>query len=131
MNSENGAAPLASTVLGTPLFMAPGLSLLHFSHLSEILKNQLYDPFKADSTQLIILSNFSVWSFGMTLYEMLSWEDPQAPGKKPTFPEDAMEYMKANDQFASVLEILERCLQQEPMARPDAAELLNLCENLP
>ena len=38
MSTEGGVNVLASTVLGTPSFMAP-----------EVLKNQRYDAFKADS----------------------------------------------------------------------------------
>ena len=32
MDSENGVAPLASTMLGTPSFMAPGKIILNCSH---------------------------------------------------------------------------------------------------
>ena len=75
-------------------------------------------------------SNFSVWSFGMMMYEMLSFQEPSMPGTKPQFPEEVTEFMKQDSQLEGILEIFDKCTQQEPTSRPTASDLLYLCENL-
>mmetsp|Transcript_13565 Transcript_13565/g.18765 ORF Transcript_13565/g.18765 Transcript_13565/m.18765 type:complete len:90 (+) Transcript_13565:2-271(+) len=86
----------------------------------EVLKNQPYDAFKAD-----------VWSFGMLMFEMITWKEPDTPGQKPVFPQEVTEFMNQDHHFLSVLEIFGRCTQLDPNERPTASELLALCESLP
>ena len=66
---------LASTITGTLAFMSP-----------EILQKQKYDPFKSDSLKFCsfmirYLLFCTVWSFGIVLYEILTFEEPSTPGK--------------------------------------------------
>jgi len=108
MLTGEGINVMASTVSGTPSFMAP-----------EILSNQKYDAFKAD-----------IWSFGMMMYEMICWKEPPVPGRKPEFPVDVKHFMKQDLQFRAIEEIFDQCTQREPEKRPTASDVLYFCESL-
>ena len=67
----------------------------------------------------------------MLMFEMLTWKEPEVPGRRPQFPEEAELFMQQDHRFHNVLEIFEKCSQEDPNIRPTASELLYLCENLP
>ena len=79
---------------------------------------------------LCLDSHIVVWSFGMMMYEMISWKEPPMPGQKPEFPEAVANFMNQEPQFEGVIEIFNKCTQTEPNSRLTASDLLFLCENL-
>ena len=99
---------LTDVFSGSGLYKAP-----------EIIGKQPYDPFKAD-----------VWSFGVTLYKMVTGEFPIVANSYPqivaqlkagiTYPENLF--------FPDILKVVKSCLVLDPKQRPSFDELMKCIE---
>jgi serine/threonine protein kinase len=99
-NTLGGALTQQASVVGAPRYMAP----------EQELGDQVSD--RAD-----------VYSLGLTLYEMLSGEPPSAAVRLQRIVDEQNHFAELLPSLPShVTELLHRCLQLDPTARPAAAE---------
>jgi serine/threonine protein kinase len=99
-NSLGGALTQQASVVGAPRYMAPEQEL--GDHVSD----------RAD-----------VYSLGLTLYEMLTGEPPSAAVRLQRIVDEQNHFAELLPSLpSSVTELLHRCLQLDPAARPEAAE---------
>jgi hypothetical protein len=91
----------------------------------EVNASSNYDPCLADSINCALISlNFSVWSFGLILYELCEGQvspprerEPKISGKLGTFSE-------------SLMGIYGECVKTIPSERPSARDLSNRLQKL-
>jgi serine/threonine protein kinase len=96
----SGALTQQASVVGAPRYMAPEQEL--GDHVSD----------RAD-----------VYSLGLTLYEMLTGEPPSAAVRLQRIVDEQNHFAQLLPHLpSSVTELLHRCLQLDPAARPAAAE---------
>ena len=99
-NTLSGALTQQASVVGAPRYMAP----------EQELGDQVSD--RAD-----------VYSLGLTLYEMLTGEPPSAAVRLQRIVDEQNHFAELLPTLpSSVTELLHRCLQLDPAARPGAAE---------
>jgi serine/threonine protein kinase len=100
-NTLSGALTLQASVVGALRYMAP----------EQELGDQVSD--RAD-----------VYSLGLTLYEMLTGEPPSAVVRLQRIVDEQNHFAELLPTLSSsVTELLHRCLQLDPTARPAASEL--------
>ena len=104
--------PQASTIVGTPAYMAPEILTKRYSRF-----NEPYNPFQAD-----------VWSIGIILHELLSGERP--PRKQILDQPSLPRLVEKNPDYEVLIKTYKRCTTLNPVDRPSSAELRNFMSHL-
>lgn len=103
------SATILATYCGTPNYLAP-----------EIVKNSTYNGFTAD-----------IWSFGITAHCIMTNRNPINYTSEPQYIKDIKNgtLVIDNQCHGPFREIIEKCLDEDPMKRPTATELLASVKN--
>ena len=112
--ADFGLAQISKKGILTDVFSGSGLY-----KAPEIIGKQPYDPFKAD-----------VWSFGVTLYKMVTGEFPIVANSYPQIVAQLKSGIKYPENlfFPDILKVVKSCLVLDPKERPTFEELLKVIE---